>query len=60
MDAGTLHVAVSAVAPIIGVSVDIPSDPTTWRVIFADTATQGERDAAAAVMAQLAAQNNSP
>jgi hypothetical protein len=55
MDAATLHIAVSAVAPIVGVSVDIPGDPATWRVHFDDAATQAERDAAAAVLAQLAA-----
>jgi hypothetical protein len=51
---------IAACPAVLGVSIQKWDDKTTWRMIFADTATQGERDAAAAVMAQLAAQNNSP
>lgn len=49
--AAVLHAAVSAVAPITGVAMVDPADPDTWRIDFADGATDGERAAAAAVVA---------
>lgn len=46
-----LDEALKAVAPVVGVSVGRWDDKRTWRVDFAEGATQDERDAAAAVVA---------
>jgi hypothetical protein len=41
-----LHEAISAVAPILGLSVGTPGDSATVRIDFAPEATQAQRDAA--------------
>jgi hypothetical protein len=51
MDAGTLHIAVAAVCPIIGVSIAKPDDRATWVVDFDPAATAPQRLAAQNVVA---------
>ncbi len=46
-----LDTALKAVCPIYGVSVGDPQDKATWRIDFKPEATQGQREAAAQVMA---------
>lgn len=46
-----LHQAIASVCPIDGVSAGDWSDKATWRIEFAQTATQAQRDAAAVVVA---------
>jgi hypothetical protein len=46
-----LHDAIAAVAPIDGVAVGIPTDKTTWRIDFQTSATDEQKQAAAAVVA---------
>ncbi len=45
-----LHAAVSAVCPILGVSIGDPADKLTWRIDFADEATAPERAAGQAAL----------
>jgi hypothetical protein len=51
MDIGILHSCIQAVCPIVGVSVGDPADKATWRVDFADTATDTQKAAAVAAVA---------
>lgn len=46
----TLHAAVAAVCPILGVSVGNWADKTTWRVDYAAAATVQQQTAAAGVV----------
>lgn len=48
-----ISVAVSAVAPIDGVSIGDFNDRSTWRIDFADNASPAEKAAAADVLATL-------
>lgn len=48
-----LHDAIAAVCPIDGVSMGDDGDRSTWRVSFADAATDAQRSAAAAVLASF-------
>lgn len=50
MNTAALHDAIAKVAPIDGVSVGRVRDKTTWRIDFADGATDAERAAAAAIV----------
>ena len=45
-----LHAAVSAVCPILGVSIDDPEDKASWRIDFTDEATAPERAAGQAAL----------
>ncbi len=51
MNIQKLHHQIAAVCPIVGVSVRAPGDKTTWRIDFADAATNAEIAAASAVVA---------
>lgn len=42
----TLHTEISKVAPIIGISIGVPEDKTTWRIDFTEEATSSQRMAA--------------
>lgn len=46
-----LNDRIAAVAPIQGVSIGKPDDPSSWRVDFDPSATPAQRQAAAAVIA---------
>lgn len=48
--AATLHAAIAAVCPIHGVSIGRKDDKTTWRIDFANDATDPQRAAARAVL----------
>jgi hypothetical protein len=41
---------ISLVAPILGVSIGSKNDKTTWRIDFAENATQAQREAAKAII----------
>ena len=49
--ASDLHAKISAVAPILDVSIGRNNDPSTWRVDFDPSATDAQRLAANAVVA---------
>lgn len=51
MDISDLHDRLSALAPIVGVSVGNPADKTTWRIDFAETATAAQQQAAQTFLA---------
>ncbi len=45
-----IHEAISAVCPILGVSIGLFSDKSTWVINFQDNATPAQRTAAIAAM----------
>jgi hypothetical protein len=49
--AADLHAAIAAVCPIAGVAIGRKNDKATWRIDFADAATDAEKDAARAALA---------
>ena len=50
MDAGSLHQAVAAVCPIVGVSIGDPGNRATWAVDFDSAATAAQKTAAQSVV----------
>jgi hypothetical protein len=53
MLAQRLHQAVAAVAPVVGVSIGEETEKDTWQIDFAPEATEQQRAAAEAVIAEL-------
>jgi hypothetical protein len=45
-----VHEAIEAVCPIVGVSIGDKADKSTWRIDFADNATEEQRAAAQVVL----------
>lgn len=54
MDASRLHLVVSAIAPIVGVSIGDEDDRSSWTVFFADDATESQKKAALTALATFA------
>ena len=50
MSTAQLHAEIEAVCPIQGVSIGKVDDKKTWKVHYADLATQEQKDAAQAVI----------
>jgi hypothetical protein len=48
--AGLLHAAIAAVCPIEGVAIADPADKASWRIDFAEDATDRQKAAAAAAL----------
>lgn len=51
VDAARLHAYLGALGPVVGVSVEDPEDAATWRVDFADDATEAQMTAVYAAVA---------
>ena len=51
--AARVHEQVARLAPVVGVSIGRRNEPSTWRIDFADHASEAQRAAAASALAQI-------